>query len=69
MTTPRATKSTVSLKIECTVSGKVKRASAGGALLLLAGAAAAPRGLIALGLAGGALANAGEKHDASPQIR
>ncbi|CAM9927265.1 unnamed protein product [Scytosiphon promiscuus] len=41
------------------VSGKVKKAAMGGALLLLAGAAAAPRGALALKLVGGALANAG----------
>lgn len=44
-----------------TVSGRVKRASIGGALFLLAAAAAAPRGPLALYLAGGAVASSGEK--------
>lgn len=45
------------------VSGKVKKMGAGGALLLLTAAVVAPRGKLALGLAGGALANAGERWD------
>ena len=43
------------------VSGKVKKLAAGGSVLLLAATAVAPRGRLAFGLAGGALANAGEK--------
>ncbi|CAB1112705.1 unnamed protein product [Ectocarpus sp. CCAP 1310/34] len=41
------------------VSGRVKKAAVGGALLFLTGAAVAPRGALALKLAAGALANAG----------
>lgn len=38
----------------------MKRLSSGGSLLLLAAAAVCPRGILALGLAGGALTSAGE---------
>lgn len=48
-----------------TVSGIVKRASIGGALLLLAAAAVVPRGPLALCLAGGAVASCGEKNAGS----
>lgn len=43
-----------------TVSGKVKRASIGAALVLLAAAAAVPRGPLSLWFAGGAVAATGE---------
>lgn len=48
-----------------TVSATVKRLSAGGTVLLLAGAAVAPRGLVPAGLAAGALASAGERFNYS----
>ncbi|CAM9885103.1 unnamed protein product [Ectocarpus fasciculatus] len=41
------------------VSGAVKRLSAGSTLVLLGAAAAVPRGLLPVGLVGGALASAG----------
>ncbi|CAM9819899.1 unnamed protein product, partial [Ectocarpus sp. 4 AP-2014] len=47
------------------VSGRVKKAAVGGALLFLTGAAVAPRGVLALKLAAGALANAGEKQNST----
>lgn len=42
------------------VSNKVKRFSIGGAVVLLAAAAAVPRGVVALWLAGSALASSGK---------
>lgn len=44
------------------VSGYVKRLAAGAAVLLLAGAAVAPRGVVALWLTGSALGSSGEMH-------